>query len=341
MRIGIDARKIADFGIGTYIRGLLQALVASGGDDTYVAFAPERLAHRLPAGVEHVVVDAPHYSIHELVAVGRAVDRAGIDLFHAPHYVVPFTRVPMVVTIHDLIHLRHRNPLARMYARQMIARAVHKSRRVLTVSGAAKRDIVATFGCPGDHVVVTPNGVDAPFRTPTMADGGADVRRAFLYVGNDKPHKNVDVLVDAFTALDMTGTSLVLAGAPFERFRSRKGVIITGFVDDDELAALYRSAIALVMPSREEGFGLPALEAMACGCAVITSNAAALVEITGDAALHVEPIAPALVDVMRRVATDEALRQTLAHRGVERARIFTWTRCADLTRGVYRASMTR
>lgn len=339
MRIGIDARKIADFGIGTYIRGLLQALVAAGGDDTYVAFAPEQLAHRLPAGVEHVVVDAPHYSIHELVAVGRAADRSGIDLFHAPHYVVPFTRVPLVVTIHDLIHLRHRNPVARMYARQMIGRAVNKSRRVLTVSESVKRDIVTAFGCSEDHVVVTPNGVGAPFSVAPSDQTGA--RTAFLYVGNDKPHKNVDVLVEAFAALEIAGASLVLTGAPFERFRSRDGVTVTGFVDDDALAALYRGAIALVMPSVEEGFGLPALEAMACGCAVITSNAVALIEITGDAALHVEANAFALADAMRRVASDEVLRRTLALRGVERARTFTWTRCADLTRGVYRASMTR
>ncbi|HXH39543.1 MAG TPA: glycosyltransferase family 1 protein [Thermoanaerobaculia bacterium] len=342
MRIGIDTRKIADFGIGTYIRGLLTALVAERSDERYVAFAPQRLAHHLPAGVEHVVVDAPHYSVQELVALGRAVDRSNIDLFHAPHYVVPFTRTPLVVTIHDLIHLRHRNPLARLYARQMIARAVGKSRRVLTVSEAVKRDIVAVFGCDGDHVVVTPNGVGAPFVQTDLAPHARNAARtAFLYVGNDKPHKNVDILVDAFAAAGLAGTSLVLVGAPFERFRARDGVVVPGFVRDDELAALYRDAIALAMPSGEEGFGLPALEAMASGCAVITSNAAALVEITGDAALHVEPNAGAIGGAMRRVASDEALRQTLARRGVERARTFTWTRCADLTRGVYRASMTR
>jgi alpha-1,3-rhamnosyl/mannosyltransferase len=335
MRIGIDARKAADFGIGSYIRGLLQALVAAGGDDEYVAFAPRQLAHLLPAGVEHIAVDAPHYSIRELIAVGRAADRAGIDLLHAPHYVVPFTRLPFVVTIHDLIHLRHPNPLARMYARRMIGRAVRRSRCVLTVSEAVKRDIVATFGCADDHVVVTPNGVGEPF----VQDGGAADGRYFLYVGNDKPHKNVDVLVDAIARID--GASLVLAGARFERFRSRERVIITGFVDDAELAALYRGAIALVMPSREEGFGLPALEAMACGCAVITSNAPALVEITCDAALHVEPDVDAIADAMRRIASDDALRRMLASRGIERARTFTWTRCADLTRGVYRASITR
>jgi len=334
MRIGIDARKIADFGIGTYIRGLLQAAVNAGGD-TYVAFAPERLAHLLPEGVEHVAVDAPHYSIREIVVLGRAVDRAGIDLFHAPHYVTPFTRVPFVVTIHDLIHLRHPNPLARMYARQMIGRAVRRSRRVLTVSEAVKREIVATFGCPQDHVVVTPNGVGAPF----VAQGRAAEGRYFLYVGNDKPHKNVDVLVDAFARID--GASLVLTGAAFERFRRRDGVIVSGFVDDEELAALYRGAMALVMPSREEGFGLPALEAMACGCAVITSFAPALLEITADAALHADPNVDALRDAMQRIASGDALRLALASRGIERAKNFTWTRCAELTSGVYRASMTR
>jgi glycosyltransferase involved in cell wall biosynthesis len=339
MRIGIDARKIADFGIGTYIRGLLHALVTAEDGDTYVAFAPERLGHLLPAEVEHAAVDAPHYSIQELITLGRAVDDAGLDLFHAPHYVVPFTRTPFVVTVHDLIHLHHPNPLARMYARQMIGRAVRNSRRVLTVSEAVKRDIVSVFGCLGDHVVVTPNGVGAPF----SAAGHSAEGRYFLYVGNDKPHKNVDVLIDAGASFE--DVTLVLTGAPFERFRACDRVVVTGFVDDGELAALYRGAIALVMPSREEGFGLPALEAMACGGVVITSNDPALVEITGDAALHVnlngEPDADALRDAMRRLTSDETLRQTLASRGIERARTFTWRRCADLTRGVYRASIGR
>ena len=330
MRIGIDARKIADFGIGTYIRELLHALAADRSD-TYVAFAPQRVAHLLPAGVEHVIIDAPHYSIRELLILGHSIDRANLDLFHAPHYVVPFTKVPFVVTVHDLIHLRNPNPLARMYARQMIGRAVRRSRRVLTVSETVKREIVATFGCADDHVIVTPNGVDERFSPQgSVAEG-----RYFLYAGNDKPHKNVDVLVDAIAKVD--GASLVLTGAAFDRFRDRDRVVITGFVDDSELAALYRGAIALVMPSREEGFGLPALEAMASGCAMITSNAAALVEIAGDAALHVDANAASLADAMSLVASDESLRRTLASRGIERAKAFTWTRCADLTRAAYRS----
>ena len=333
MRVGIDARKIADFGIGTYIRGLLRALTELGTGDEYVAFAPA--GAELPAGVEHVIVDAPHYSIRELVIVGRAADRAGLDVFHAPHYVVPFTRVPVVVTIHDLIHLHRPNPLQRLYARTMIGRAVRKSARVLTVSEAVKREIVEAFGCDEGNVVVTPNGVDE------MIEGqpGVPVLH-FLFVGNDKPHKNVGTLVEAFALVrrEMPEAKLVLAGASFDRFRDRDGVDVRGFVPIDELLSLYRGAIALVMPSIDEGFGLPAAEAMACGAAVITSNAASLIEITGDAALHVDANdASGLASAMLRVARDASLRASLVARGLERARELTWKRSAMLTSDVYRS----
>jgi glycosyltransferase involved in cell wall biosynthesis len=321
MRIGIDARKISDYGIGTYIRGLLGALAATG-EDELIAFAPAGTA--LPDGVAHVAVDAPHYSLRELVAVGRAADRAHLDLFHAPHYVVPFTRVPVVVTIHDLIHLTWppRNPLAPFYARAMLGRAVRKARRVLTVSEASKRAIVETLLVSPDNVVVTPNGIDERF----FASGPYPLSaiRYFLFVGNDKPHKNLAVLKDAVARL--RGVRLVVAGS-------------ANFVSDDELAALYRGAIALVMPSAEEGFGLPAAEAMACGTAVITSRAAALVEITGDAALHVDAEPRALAAAMQRLVDDDELRRALSIRGRERARTMTWTRCAELTRAAFRAAV--
>lgn len=326
MRIGIDARKIADFGIGTYIRGLLRGLEEIDAPEEYVVFAPSPVSPRF----EHVPFDAPHYSARELIELGRAIKRARLDLFHAPHYVVPFTATPVVVTIHDLIHLhaKHRNPLKPLYARTMLGRAVRKSARVLTVSEAVKRDIVATFGCGEEHVVVAPNGVDPQFRTDRSVCATSNY---FLFVGNDKPHKNVDALVDAFARARAARPDLrlVLAGAPFARFAQRDGVECRGFVDD--LAPLYRGALAVVVPSIEEGFGLPAAEAMACGTPVITSNAAALVEVTGDAALHASDFA----DAMLRVASDEELRRELARRGIARASRFTWRACAEKTRDAY------
>ena len=324
MRIGIDCRKIADFGIGTYIRGLLRALTNLGGEE-YVAFGPREIATFLPAGIEHAVIDAPKYSLRELFVIGR---NARIDLFHAPHYVVPFVGVPFVVTIHDLIHLHHRNPIKRAYAQSMIGRAVRKSRAVMTVSDAVRSEIAAVFG-HGDKISVTPNGVDPVF-TPAgpKAEG-----HYFLFVGNDKPHKNVDRLVEAVPP----AARLVLAGGSFGRFADRSEVVVAGFVTSEELAALYRGAIALVAPSLEEGFGLPALEAMACGAPVITSTAPALVEITSDAAMHVDAKSVAAIsDAMTRVMRDESLRAAMTASGLVRAREFTWQRCAEMTREIYR-----
>jgi glycosyltransferase involved in cell wall biosynthesis len=321
MRIGVDARKISDYGIGTYIRGLLGALAATG-EDELVAFAPAGTP--LPRGVAHVAVDAPHYSLRELVAVGRAADRAHLDLFHAPHYVVPFTRVPVVVTIHDLIHLTQppSNPFAPFYARAMLGRAVRKARRVLTVSAASKRAIVERLLVAPETVDVTPNGIDARF----FDEGPKAAGTYFLFVGNDKPHKNLGTLVEAVARMG-GDAQLRIAGSAH-------------FVSDDELAALYRGAVALVMPSAEEGFGLPAAEAMACGTPVVTSRDAALVEITGDAALHVDAEPRALADAMQRLLDDDALRRAMSIRGRERARSMTWTRCAELTRAAYRAAIS-
>lgn len=309
MRVAIDARKIRDFGIGTYIRGLIDGLLEIG-EDEIVALAPEDAT--LPRGVEHVVVDAPKYSIRELFTVGRGI-RA--DVFHAPHYVVPFTKLPTVVTIHDLIHLKLRNPIKRGYARTMLRRAAKHT--VVTVSHAIKRELESILGAR--DVIVTPNGVDPHF-TP---DGPKRAGEYVLFVGNPRPHKNANAAVEAAKRANVP---LVLAGEGFTYF--------------DDLAPLYRGAIALVMPSLDEGFGLPALEAMACGTPAITSNAPALIEVTGDAALHVDAHdVDAMARAITSIATDASLRAQLRSRGIERASEFTWRRCAEQAREAYRRAM--
>ncbi len=343
MRIGIDARKLADFGIGTYIRGLLHGLAELGaGDEQYVVFAPPAARNLVPTDFEHVPLEAPHYSLRELVVVGRAAERARLDLFHAPHYVVPITRAPLVVTIHDLIHLHQPqgNPFAPLYAKTMLRRAVRRARRVLTVSEAVAGQLRSELRAK--EVTVTPDGVD---HTVFRPDGPRAAGRYFLFAGNDKPHKNVARLVEAFGLLAKdappgagSATQLVLAGSDFARYTTVKGVIAAGFLESaHELAALMRGAIAVVMPSLEEGFGLPAAEAMACGVPVLTSKNAALMEVTGDAALHAEATsAEALAAAMRRLRDDDGLRASLAARGIERAHSLTWRRCAELTREAYR-----
>lgn len=319
MRIGIDCRKIADFGIGTYVRGLVYGLAEIGAPEKYILFVPRPLPE-LPFA--QVVVDVPTYSLRELPLMGRAIARARLDLFHSPDLMLPWTSCPCVVTLHDAIrsHYPPRNPAARIYVAVMTPRALHKSVYVLTVSEAAKRAILETFDCDAAKIAVTPNGVDEIF----FADGPRAEGRYFLFVGNDKPHKNVERLVEASRRI---AGQLVLVGGEFERY---DGVIAPGFVTIEELAALYRGAIALVMPSLEEGFGLPVLEAMAAGTPVIASDIPALREVTGGHAFHVDPYSVDAVATAMRNVTREHVEPAR-----ERAKQFTWRRCAELTREAY------
>ena len=338
MRIGIDCRKIADFGIGTYVRGLVHALASLKGGEEYVLFVPTS-ARELPANAEHVVVRAPNYTLRELPILGRAIAQARVDVFHSPHFVLPWTSCPSIATIHDVIpfHFRPRNPVAWPYVAVMTRRALRKSERVLTVSEAAKRAIGEMFPVDAKKIVVTPNGVDAIyFETGPAAH---DLGRYFLFVGNDKPHKNVPRLVEAFEAVHRKDPSLRLAlvGAQFARYRDVDGVIAVGFVTQDRLAALYRGAIALLLPSLEEGFGLPIVEAMASGTPAIASDIPPLVEVAGGAALHIDPRTSATIAAaMERILNDASLRADLISRGRTRAALFTWRRCAEQTREVYR-----
>lgn len=317
MKIGIDCRKIADFGIGTYVRGLVRGLAEIGAPEKYILFVPRPLPE-LP--FEQVVVEVPTYSLRELPVMGRAIARARLDLFHSPDLMLPWTSCPCVVTLHDVIrsHYPPRNPAARIYVAVMTPRALHKSVRVLTVSEAAKRAILETFDCDAAKIAVTPNGVDEIF----FADGPRAEGRYFLYVGNDKPHKNVERLVEAGR-----GVRLVLVGGKFERYG---GVIAPGFVSVEELAALYRGAIALVMPSLEEGFGLPVLEAMAAGTPVIAADIPALREVTAGHAFHVDPYSVDAIATAMQNVTREHVESAR-----ERAKQFTWRRCAELTQEAY------
>ncbi len=351
VRIGIDCRKIADFGIGTYVRGLVSALIATEGEERFVLFAPAEATSLIPPSPRIDVIEesTPGYSFREPVVLGRKAAKAKLDLFHAPHYVVPLTDLPLVVTIHDLIHLRSgreaRGPLAPLYARFMIGRAVRRARRILTVTDAVRRDIESHFPASRGKIAVTPNGIDETFRrslTPeeieeTARRYGTKAGRYFLFVGNDKPHKNVERLVEAFRRLGAErGWDLVLAGAPMERFASGH-VRTAGFVPEGDLAALYRGAIALVQPSLHEGFGLPVAEAMASGTAVLIAREPALEEVAGDASLVFDPASvEEIAEAMVKAGEDATLRARLAARGIVEARRFTWSQCAETTLAIYR-----
>lgn len=344
MRIGIDCRKIADFGIGTYIRELLRAMAAAAPDETFVAFGPRSVESQLPSSgsIERVDVDAPHYSIRELATIGRAANAARLDLFHAPHYVIPLVRGPVVVTIHDLIHLqvRHANPLRLLYARGMLRRATRRPTRIITVTEAVARTISHAYPDAAPKIRAVHNGVEDRFFAAVAPSLAA--RRYFLWIGNDKPHKNLAGLIAAWrkAAPSLPDCDLVLAGAPPEALHAEPQVRIAGFVPSGELPSLLAGAVALILPSFLEGFGLPVAEAMAAGSPVIASAIPPLQEVAGDAAAWCDPADPgSIAAAMTSLAGDSALRDELIRKGRQRSERFRWQRSAEKTIEIYREAV--
>ncbi len=365
MRIVLDARKLHDFGIGTYIRNLVTGLGALDATSDYVLLTKPGDADAASAAGPNfrtVVERAKPYSVAEQWRIPMAVARARADLLHEPHYVLPpLTRCRTVVTIHDCIHLRFPEYLpgkaAFFYAHTMMRLAARKADRVLTVSEASKRDILHYTGVPADKVTVIHNGLDARFAAAPDAAAIDRVRQRFqldhpfvLYVGNIKPHKNLERLIAAFAAARPAGPDglkLVVIGdetsnypsvrQAVHRHRLDKHVRFFGFLPAPTLVVFYRLAQAFVFPSLYEGFGLPPLEAMANETPVVTSNVSSLPEVAGDAALLVDPYDVAsIADGILRAVTDEPLRQTLIARGRERARHFSWAKAAADTLAAYR-----
>ncbi len=370
MRIAIDARKLHDFGIGTYIRNLVHELAEIDPATEYVLFArPGDLTEIAATGrnVRGIAEPARPYSFGEQLRLPLACRRAHADLFHAPHYVLPpLITGPTVVTIHDCIHLRFPQYLpsraAWVYAHAMIRLAARKATRILTVSEASKRDILHYTGVRADKVVVVHNGLDARFATPPDAEALERVRQRFdlghpfvLYVGNIKPHKNLERLIEGFALARAGGPDdlrLVLIGDEISKYpalrqsvhrhRLDKHVRYFGFQPAATLVAFYRLARAFVFPSLYEGFGLPPLEAMANLTPVVTSNLSSLPEVVGDAAVLVDPYdSQSIADGIHRAVTDEPLRQALIERGRLRAQTFSWRHAAERTLAVYHEALGR
>lgn len=353
--IAIDARKLADFGIGTYLRGLIGGLAAIDAESRYVLLAPreqrEQLAD-LPANFAWIDEASPGYSLREQLTLSRRLDEISPDLFHAPHYVLPaLTPARTIVTIHDLIHLVHPeflpHPLALPYARFMLRRAARRARRIVTVSQATAHDLSARLGVAAERIVVAWNGVDDRFRAPVAASelarrlGALGLEAGYLlFVGNPKPHKNLERLRAAFAAVAAPGATLVIAGGaarPSHAAPDRR-IVELGRVSVNDLPFLYRGAAALLFPSLYEGFGLPVAEAMAAGTPVIASSTAAVAEVAGEAALLVDPLDVAgWSAAIARLLAEPELGRALAARGRERAESFRWEHTARRTLEAYRA----
>jgi len=371
-QIVIDARRIRDFGIGTYIRSLVHALGNIDHRNRYTLVSGPAEARTLAGLPENF-----RTAIYRLTD-GHALNHIAFPAFLrslAPHLVhIPLNRVPLlmirpyVVTVHDLSSLLFEfqgSDSRRKLRRGLYRRGLLRASRVISVSEATRRDLHDLLGIPFDHVRRVYEAPDPEFLAPPGGAVEEEKERILeryqitypflLYAGNIRPHKNVPRLVEAFAVVRDQLSShpvykdlrLIIIGDTISQYPSVRQAVIKsraeavvrflGFVPFDTLRCFYRSAAAFVFVSRYEGFGLPPLEAMACGTPVVASNVSSLPEVVGDSAVQVNPenvfeIARGIKEVL----LDEELRATLVRCGLEHARRFSWERTAREVLAIYR-----
>jgi glycosyltransferase involved in cell wall biosynthesis len=313
----------------TYVLNLLRQLGRLAGDLRIVAVT--RHPELVPDGVEPLRLEARSQELRMALRVPLLLRRVRPALAHFQHSLPLACPCPAVVTVHDLSFARDPSlmgPVDRAVFRTMVPRSARRAARVFAVSERTRADLVGLYGIPASKIVVTPNGVDPAFTPGDNSRRGAYV----LFVGAVQRRKNP---LAALAAADDAGLPLVVVGPEKEPRLAAAlragGADLRGYVEQEQLAQLYRGAAALVLPSRFEGFGLPVLEAMACGTPVVAAPEPALREVAGDAAMYAEP-----------AQLGEALRRAIEHRdrlvaaGLERARLFSWEETARRTLAVYR-----
>lgn len=367
MRIAIDATAIPRHraGAGTYTYNLVQALARIACDGQFIVFARPGILPVTVARENNLrVVPVPLSSrlqrlLWEQTLLPTYLNRWKIDLLHSPHHTIPIAAATCrrVVTFHDvtffLIPQRY-PPLRGLYFRQVSRLAAHVADAIIAVSQTVRADIQRTLRIPATKVHVVPEAAGAEFRplppeqTATVAATYGLPPRFILSVGTLEPGKNRGTLIHAFARLKQQRLEhkLVIVGQKgwmyetllplVQRLGLQEDVIFTGYVPQEDLPAVYNLADLFVFPSLYEGFGLPPLEAMACGVPAVAANRSAIPEVVGDAAVLVDPRSPdCLAEAMLAVLTDEHLRRDLQQRGQERAQQFSWEETARKTMEVY------
>ena len=375
MRIGIDIRALGSAsgrrGVGTYIRGLISGLAETISETRAdVLLFSDRSGEGLPAPapLKGIRLSRPRRAITfwDQLAWPPLLARRRVTVFHSPFYAIPRmrpSRCSVVQTIHDLTPLKFQGCVTPHNARifRINFSLARSADCIIVPSEATRGDVETLLRIPADRITVIPEATDitpedissAERGWPVVADRLGIKRRFLLHTGGHDKVKNLPRLLDAFAALVRGGRdlSLVIVGAHTQETGAIIGraamqglldrVILPGFVSRSDLVALYRRTDALVYPSFAEGFGLPVLDAMACGAPVVTANTGALPEVGGDACLYVDPAdTQAIVSVVARVLDEPGLASDLSRRGRHRAAQFSWRETARQTLAAYRKVAT-
>lgn len=347
-RLCIDARMLHASGIGTYLQNLLPTLAKK-----YVLILIGDAQEISPYQAKRVASNVSIYSLQEIIKLPSLIPKC--DIFWSPHYNVPILPIKAkkrLVTIHDVYHLAYLQSLSlkqKLYAKIMMQAAVQKSCHIITVSQFSKKEIVKYTPCSPDKISVIHNGINHDhFRS--ISDNGLlqAVREKYklpenfiLFVGNVKPHKNLITLIHAFDKIKSSiPHELVIVGKKegfitndnkvFDRITQDKSleekIHFTGFVDDEDLPLIYNLADLFVFPSLYEGFGLPPLEAMACGCPTLVSNMASMPEICGPNAYYTDPMdANQMADNIQKVINaPQEKKAKMIKSGLQQAASYTW-----------------
>lgn len=364
--VGIESHAIGSRvgGNETYGRGLLAGLAEIGWAKNcrvYLTQAglAEAGARLKEQGFETAVVSA-EAAVRLLWSLPQEVLKRPVDILHAQYHLPAFSSVKGVITVHDVSFMRYPDFFTRreyLKMRTLLPISLKRAAKIITVSECSKKEIIQFFGVLPEKIRVIYYGGGEEFRPADYSPEAAAVKtryhlpeRFILCVSNLQPRKNLSRLIKAYVNLRKNQPEvkhkLVIVGEKAWRysdiFASLKEsglpdeIILTGYIPNQNLPALYSAADLFVYPSIFEGFGLPALEAMACGCPVITSNASSLPEVVGDAGIMVDPYdIEELAKMMYEVLNNEELRKKMKRKGLERAKLFSWEKCATETVKVY------
>lgn len=347
MKVAIDARMYNMSGIGTYIQNLIKR-------DCYsIALGNENDLKNIKEIDEFVGFNSPIYGIKEQLKFPyKKLRKLNPDILHVPHYNVPiFYKGNLIVTIHDLTHLVHSefltNRFAKYYAKLMLKIAIKKSKVILTVSENTKKDLIRYFNVSEEKIKVTYLGVKDNVIEKSRDEimylyekfGIPNDKKIIMYVGNLKPHKNLERLLDAFSRMENKDDCiLLLVGKEFENYKTLENkekelkidnkVIHTGIIGEKELIDLYNLADLFVFPSLYEGFGLPVIEALACGTRVACSNTSSLPEVGADKVAYFNP--EDVENIKNVIESELAKKDTQGDKlkRIEYAKNFNWDKTA-------------